>query len=159
MGKQGLAMYKSKGVTLVELVLTIAILGIALSGIMLAYVINVRYSASPIITAQAISIAKGYLEEVYSKDFPVTLPCPAPPANRSDYTNVCDYQGMVNNGVINQNGASVPSLQNYSILVNIVTSGFSFSGLTPGTDVVRIDVTVSHASIPNFVLSAYRTNF
>lgn len=51
------------GVTLIELVMFIVIVGIAVAGILLVYTNTVRYSADPVIRKQMLAIAEAMLEE------------------------------------------------------------------------------------------------
>jgi MSHA biogenesis protein MshO len=57
------------GFTLVELVVFIAILGIALAGVLAAYDFAVRASADPIVKKQALAIAESLLQEVQQMPF------------------------------------------------------------------------------------------
>lgn len=52
------------GVTLIELVVFIVIVGVAVAGLLLAYTQSVRYSADPITRKQMLAIAESMLEEV-----------------------------------------------------------------------------------------------
>ena len=53
-----------RGVTLIELVLFIVIVGIAVAGILVVYTNTVRHSADPVIRKQMLAIAEAMLEEV-----------------------------------------------------------------------------------------------
>lgn len=152
-------MFRSKkGFTLIEVVIAIAIISIALTGTLLAFQTVVRSSADPLIYQQATSIGKSYLEEIMSRQFPTSLPCPAPPGGgRSVYEDVCDYNNLTDVGARNQNGQTITGLEAYTVNVVLDTATAALGALTPGTQVIRIDVTVSHASIPNLLFSGYRT--
>lgn len=147
-----------KGFTLVELILSAVIISIALTGTISVLNRVVFSSVDPMLQQQAITIANSYLEEIMTKRFPGVLPCPAPSGPRSEYSSICDYDGLVNNGVINQFGSSVSGLDSYTINVSVNTTS-GFAGLIAGVDVVRVDVTVSNPNIVNTTLSSYRANF
>lgn len=57
------------GFTLIELVVFVAILGIAVAGVLLAYDYAVRGSADPIVRKQALAIAESLLEEIQQMPF------------------------------------------------------------------------------------------
>lgn len=150
----------SRGFTLIELVISIVIIAVGLTGTIFAILTATKYSADPMIKQQASSIAKSYLEEIIAKDFPSVVPCPAPSGGRTTYTSVCDYHGLSDTGVVDQNGQAVANLSAYNVRVNIDTSTAALGTLTSGTEVVRIDVIVSHKLLTTPVeLNAYRTRY
>ena len=71
-------MTRPRGFTLVELVIFIAILGIAVAGVLAAYDFSVRDSADPAVKKQALAIAESLLEEV--QQMPYTYCDPDDPA-------------------------------------------------------------------------------
>lgn len=155
---------KLHSASLVELVASIMIISISLTSVSLAY-FQASHAPSANAMQQALTIASNYFNEILLKNFPTTLPCPAPPANRSNYTNVCDYNNLVNVGARNKNGNVIPGLEKYTVSVNVVTStaailGSLTGGATAATaSVVRIDVTVTNAGMPNLIMSAYKGKY
>lgn len=69
---------KQFGFTLVELVLFIAIMGIAVAGVLMAYDHAARDSADPVVKKQALAIAESLLEEI--QQMPFTFCDPDDPA-------------------------------------------------------------------------------
>jgi type II secretory pathway pseudopilin PulG len=147
--------------SLVELVASMAIISISLTSVALAYV-QVAKAPSANAMQNALTIASNYLNEILGKNFPTTLPCPAPPANRQNYTNVCDYKNLVDVGAQDSNGNPITAFAAYTVAVTLDTSTAATLGtLTGGTTaaaayVVRIDLTVSNVGMPNFIISAYK---
>ena len=147
--------------SLVELVASMAIISISLTSVALAYV-QVAKAPSANAMQNALTISNNYLQEILSKSFPTTLPCPAPPASRKNYTNVCDYQNLINIGAQDSNGNPISGFGAYTVSVALDTSTAATLGtLTGGTTaaaayVVRIDLTVSNVGMPNFIISAYK---
>jgi MSHA pilin protein MshD len=184
-------MLKARGATLIELVIAIAVLAIAVAALMLLASGSVGHSADPMLEEQASAIAQAYLEEILQKGFcdpdfdvdadPATpLQCPlqctasacqaggcrhsgsALEPARDLYDDVCDYDGLADNGAVDQTGTSVPGLAQYHVDVDIVDDNSAgLNGLQGSSgEVVRIDVTVSHPAMPDDVrLSGFRANY
>lgn len=147
-----------KWYTLIELVTSMTIIAISLIGTLMAINAATLHSGDPLLRQQAMAIAESYLEEIAEKDFPVT-PCPS--GTRGTFTNICNYNGLTEHPT-NQNGTPMAGLNGYtvSVAVDSATASLGSPTLTPGTQVVRIDVTVSLAPmmVP-ITLSVYRTNY
>jgi MSHA pilin protein MshD len=126
---------RQRGLTLVELVLSIVIISIAVTGVLSAYVTMVSRSADPLIDVQAVAIAEAYMDEILSK--------PAAPASgagsRADYQTTGDYDGL-SEAPRNQFGDSIGSLATYSVTVSVTGQ------LVQTVTMQAIDVTVSHNS-------------
>jgi MSHA pilin protein MshD len=61
--------FRMRGISLVELIVFIVIVGIAVAGLMLVFTNTLRKSGDPVIQKQALSIAESLLEEVQAKPF------------------------------------------------------------------------------------------
>lgn len=151
---------KSTGYTLVELVMSLAIIAIAVLGTILAINTAGRFSGNPSVNYQAIAIAESYLEEIAQKNFPPTPITNCPAATRANFTNVCNYNGL-SETPHDQNGNAIAALSGYTVnvVVDSTTAQLGSPTLVAGTQVVRIDVTVSHNQMPNMTFSTYRTNY
>ncbi|MEY3182532.1 MAG: biosis protein MshD [Pseudomonadota bacterium] len=148
------------GFTLVELIIAIVIISVSLTGVLLAINLGSKYSADPTVNRQASAIAQAYMDEILTKSFPTSFPCPAPPGGgRSVYTSVCDYQGLSDTGAKDQFGNALTGLDKYNVSVNIDGTTAALGTLTPGTQVVRVDVTVSRNLMPTLTISGYRTKY
>src|SRR2546423_9608770 len=60
---------QAAGFTLIELVIFIAIMGVAVAGVLMAYDHAARDSADPVIKKQALAIAESLLEEIQQMPF------------------------------------------------------------------------------------------
>lgn len=149
------AIRKQRGFTLVELVITVVILGIAVAGILLVYVTTVASSADPMQREQAVAIAESYLDEILPKRF--NDPDGADgEALRSDFDDVDDYDQINGEVPTDMNGNAIAGLGSYSVDVAVV--GDSLNGLAAGTESLRVDVTVTY-DIESITISGYRTNY
>lgn len=143
-----------RGVTLVELLVSIVIVSIAASGVLGVLSMTTAASADPMIRHQAAAIAEAYLEEIMLK--PIADPDGIDgEAARADYDDLDDYDGLADAGARDQFGSPIAGLANYNVTVSVAPS----SGLpsVPAADALRVDVVVSHTADINFVLSGYRT--
>lgn len=151
---------KQKGLTLIEIIITIVILSIAIVALANSMAVLSQRSSDPMIQQQSLAIAESYIEEVTNKPFldPTTQTvCPAAPAVRSEYNNVCDYTGLPDTLVRDQAGNAISELSDYRVTVSIATSG-DLNGLT-STDVLRVDVTVTDPLSNNLALTVFRANY
>ena len=149
------------GLTLIELVISIAVLGIALGGALLAVDHTTVRSADPLLQHQASAVAEAYLEEILLKSFldpDVGTVCPASEANRGLYDNVCDYAGLDDSGARDQEGAAVTGLSSYRVRVTVDTAA-TLNTLTGSADVLRVDVRVNHGSRVDLTLSGYQASY
>jgi MSHA pilin protein MshD len=140
-----------RGVTLVELVVSIvviAIAGAALSGT-LAY-LNGTGNTS-ILQAQAQSIASAYLNEIVGKSF--VDPNVDGEPTRAQYDDIDDYDGLDTPAAADEQGNAAG---NFRVRVSVVPG--VLNGL-PAADVRRIDVTVDYGNGSSVVASAYRTRY
>ncbi len=153
------------GLTLIEMVITIVVISIAISGTLVVIQRTIASSADPMIVRQAVGIAEAYLEEILLKPYydPVLGagpgPCPAPdPNGRPEYNNVCDYNGLDDNGARDQDDSPVTDLTRYRVRVT-VDSTATLGALSGPADVIRADVRVTHPDDVDFTLSGYKANY
>jgi MSHA pilin protein MshD len=144
-----------RGVTLVELVISIVIVAVAASAILGLLARNASSSADAMVLAQAASVAESYLEESSLKPYADPDGVDGEGA-RSAYDDVDDYNGLVDAGARDQFGVAIPALAGYTVAVT-VTQSTALTGV-PSADAERVDVRVTFASPPvDFMLSGYKT--
>jgi len=153
---------REAGFTFIELIVSTVIIGVAVTGIFMAIMVAIRHSADPIVLHQAVAVAESYLQEIMVKGFAYSNPCPAAPGNngayaRDVYANVCDYNGL-SQVPTDQTNTALAGLGAYTVSVTVDSTG-SLPGLVSGTQVVRVDVTVTNPAFSGITISGYRTNY
>jgi MSHA pilin protein MshD len=143
-----------RGMTLIEVVISIVVIAIAVSAILGVLATNVQRSADAMVVSQGITIATAYLEEISLKSFGDPDGADGE-AGRSNFDDVDDYDGLFDAGAADQFGNPIPGLDDYQISVAVNTSG-ALPGVA-ASDAYRIDVRVEFAPYVDFTLSGYRT--
>lgn len=151
-------MKRQTGMTLVELVISIVIIGIAAAALYSAMAAISGRSADPLLRQQSLSIAEAYLEEILLQPFLDSggAVCPAPPASRASFDNVCDYAGLNDNGARDARGQAIAALANYRVQVAVTPQ--AWAGLAAG-DVLRVRVTVTDPAGQTLALDGFRTRY
>lgn len=142
------------GVTLIELILSMVIISIAITGLFSAMTFTIRHSSDPMVQHQAIAVAEAYLEEIILQAYA------DPDGNeagetRSTFDDVDDYNGFTDNGVHNQQGLADANLSRYSVSVSVSAP----MTLVDGVVAKKIKVTVASTGIDSIELIGYRMAF
>lgn len=153
---------RQQGLTLIELLLFVVVVGIALSAMLKVFVTATQASADPLIRRQQLAIAESLLREVQlmpvtwcDPDDPKaptagspgdcgTVEGPGPEAGESRYgpsrfDNVNDYQGFSMTGIADITNTPVTGLAGYAAAVAVTAA--DLDNLTGG-EALRITVTV-----------------
>ncbi|MDD0842147.1 type II secretion system protein [Pseudomonas sp. Gutcm_11s] len=150
-------MTRQRGMTLVELVLTIVIVGLAAAALYSAMAAIGGRSADPMLRQQSLAIAEAYLEEISLQPFldPGSGNiCPAAPAGRANFDNVCDYNSLNDIGARDARGQLVAGLGGYSVRVLVAQQ--AWEGLAANR-VLYAQVTVTDPTGQTLTLAGYRT--
>jgi MSHA pilin protein MshD len=167
---------RTRGFTLVEVILFIVVVSVGLAGLLTVYQTSVRSSADPMIRKQAILIAEATMNEIMQKSFqndpadpantsatlgctPNTAPaCAANSwANRPNYNDVDDYNGFNQTGILQIDGSTaVNGLANYTLQINV--AGAALGGIA-AANAKRIVVTVTNGGTEIVTLTGFRTNY
>ena len=145
---------RARGVTLVELIVSIVVIGVALAGVMVVIVRNTIASADPLIWHQAVIVGEAYLEEILTKNFTAD----GVEASRDLYDDVWDYNSLTDSPPRDQNGTAIAALAGYSVNVQVTTEALNDITLASG-NAVRAQVTVTMPTGGSVVVSGYRTNY
>lgn len=154
---------RSAGVTLVELIVALVIIGVALAGMIAVYTATTRSSTDPVIVQQMEAIADNMMEEILMKPFARQPGMPVPAASdRANYSVVSDYDGYGKSldGIRDVEGNQIPGLERYNVAVSVKPAALTN---VPSADALRIVVTVTVSgtdpALPKpVVLTGWRTN-
>ncbi|MBW3568091.1 MAG: pilus assembly protein MshD [Proteobacteria bacterium] len=144
------------GFSFIELVISLVVIGIAVTGVLLVFTQTVGSSADPLIRQQALAIAEAYLDEVISKHYDDPDGVDGEGA-RAAFDDIDDYSGL-NEAPTRGTGAAVAELAAYT--VNVIVGGATSIGPGGNQAVARlITVTVSHSGATVITLSGFRTDY
>lgn len=143
-----------QGMTLIEALLAIVVLGVGLTGILLAFNTVVRASADPVVSKQLLAIAQELQEEIQHKPYPAEPNVAPSGCARDTFNDVADYHGYASSASICAvDGTLITALAGYSVTVSVATATLSGVGAAK-----RITVTVSRGSA-SLALVGWRTDY
>ena len=151
---------RSAGVTLVELIVALVIMGVALAGMVAVYTATTRSSVDPVVAQQMQAIADNLMEEILMKPF-----AKGPGAGaRINFDDVLDYKGYDSGtaGVTNVEGTVIPGLERYEVVV-AVDDKATMPGVPSGQAMLVTVTVIDLRASPNapgsrLVLTGWRTN-
>lgn len=161
---------RSRGFTLVEMIIAMVIIGVGLAGVLTAFDTTVRSSADPMIHKQMLAVAEEMMEEILLKPYvdpegdaaPVNAvaACGAAGAVRNAFDDVSDYHDYQTTGICDIDGAAVVGLADYNVAVTVVENAAVATDLTglPVGAVRTVTVTVIRGG-EAIVLTGWRTNY
>ena len=169
------------GVTLIELVMFIVVVGVAAAGIVGVIGYATRASVDPMTQKQALAVAEAVLEEVRLMPFTYCDPDDANAASADSaaacttaegigpeggenrtagplyFDNVSDYSGFAVNPITDIAGNAIAGLTGYAAAITVENQGF---GGVAAADSLLITVTVTHPNLnPGIVLHGYRVRY
>jgi MSHA pilin protein MshD len=142
-----------RGLTLVELVVSLAIAGVVISTLWSAWAMLGRSSADPLVARQQLAVAQSLLREIELQPLPGTATA-APTPGRTGFASISDYHGLALNGITDVEGAAVPGLQAYT--ANVTVQPQALSGVPAGSG-WWVTVTVAGPGAGNLVLGQWRS--
>ena len=157
---------RQRGISLIELIIFIVIVGIAVAGVVQVMSRVTASSADAMLRKQAIAVAESVLEEIELKVF--TKPAggfagPFTLANRANFDTVTDYDLLTTGGAgitSVSTGAAVPNLGAYNFAVRVVPAALGAGAFSvPAANSVLITVTVTDPRGEAVQISTYRTRY
>jgi len=156
---------RQAGVTLVELIVAIVIIGAAMAGLTAALTRSNRVSADPLILQQKVAIAESLMGEILLKPFADDATA-ITAGVRDTYNDVYDFNGygidkttnLPMYGITDASNANIPGLETYAATV-AVDRTTAITGVPSGS-VMTITITVRRSGedpADAFVLTGWRT--
>jgi MSHA pilin protein MshD len=97
-----------RGVSLLEVLAAIVVMGLVFAGFVSTYATVMKHGSDAQLHGQAVAIAASYLDEILARayrDPDDGALCGTPEANRTAFDDVCDYDGLSQNGCTAVTGA------------------------------------------------------
>lgn len=164
---KALEIKSANGFSLIELVITIVIIGIALSALSGTLFSAVGRNADPLVQAKATHLSQAYLDEILAMRYQENSPlgggriddcsedgAEAGETNRSLFDDVDDYDGLTENADFLDTGTS----SNYSGFNVVITVSCVGPENTSSTNSKLIKVTITTPTNQNLVFSAFRAD-
>jgi MSHA pilin protein MshD len=144
---------RCRGVTLVELIVTIVVIAAAVSGAIALTSATAAKSADTMLQDQALVIGESYLNEILQKSFGSDCG----PCSRIQMDKVGDYNGLLDVGARDATGTAVTALSSYTVQVTVVDSALGAAPQVPVAQSELVTVTVTAPNGRSIALSGYRT--
>jgi MSHA pilin protein MshD len=179
---------KAAGVTLVELVVFIVIVGVAMAGLFAAFNTITAASADPQVRKQVLAIAESLMDEVALMPFTHCDPddplaptaaigaCTGAASNEdtamgpetgetrysaaTPFDNVSDYHGFaMASGIQDITNTTIAGLSAYFVDPIVITQAGTALGFATNADALRISITVRGPGGVTTTLESYRTRY
>lgn len=144
---------KRNGFTLVEILVSLVVMGIGMAGMISAFSVSAKSNADPMVRKQMLSIAEGMMEEIALKPYAVSANVAPAACARDTYNDIQDYNGYSTANVCDISGSAISSLSGYGVTVSVVSA--AFSGVPAS---LKITVTVTHGT-ESVKLTGWRTGY
>ncbi|MFO7530450.1 MAG: type II secretion system protein [Marinobacter sp.] len=160
------------GVTLVELIITIIVLGVAIAGVVGAFSVISGRSADPLNQTRAITLSQLYMDEILTRYYDESTPVgggkvpsgdvdctTAGPdgETRPTYDDADDYDGLSDSPPKDGEGNDLSGYGGFAVTVAVACAG-SEVGVAE-QEAKRIDITITDPSGQDWLFTAYRANF
>jgi MSHA pilin protein MshD len=172
-------MKRQRGTTLIELVMTIVIIGVAVAGVVGAFSLMAGRSADPLNQSRAIALSQLYMDEILAKQFAHKSPLGGGTVNtskadcsnigvddigvddesRSTFNDVDDYDVLDDYPPKNSEEDSLNGYSSFRVSISVQCAGNDIDALAQNHQTKRIDITITDPSGNDYLFSAYRGNF
>lgn len=159
-----------KGVTLIEMVITIVILGIALSALISSLSSGISQSATPLWESRSLELTQAYLDEILAMKFDGAQPIgggvvsgvcaiSTDGQSRANFDDVDDYDGLNDSPPqLIETSLDMSTYSDFSVLVSVSCSGTELN-LSDDAFAKRIVVTVNVPGGQSRSVAVYKGNF
>lgn len=108
----------SQGFTLIEMIVAIVVLGLGITGVMMAYTHSARGPADAVVQRPLLGLAQGLLDEALSKPFHPVPGGGTSSCDRTALNDVSDYNGY-SGRVCDVHGIDVAGFSGYTVDVSV----------------------------------------
>ncbi|MEX2239728.1 MAG: prepilin-type N-terminal cleavage/methylation domain-containing protein [Burkholderiales bacterium] len=175
---------RQRGLSLIETVIFIVVLGIGIAGLAVLYNQLTLASVDPLVRKQAVAVASSLMEEIQLRPFTFCDPddpavftaasaagCGTPEGVGAEggetrygptfFDNVSDYAALppMAGSIQDITNTTISDLTGYSAQVQIVAAGGDFPAAIPADEALRITVTVTGPANTQVVLQGYRLRY
>ena len=148
---------KSSGVTLVELIVFMVLVGIAMAGVFAAFNTMTAASVDPQVRKQMLAIAESLMDEIQLRPFACSGSC----SGSRPFDSVSAYNNLRLTGITDVNSTPITGLESYNAQVTVAPAALG-SGVNtiPNTASLLITIVVSNLSSGvSLTLEGYRTHY
>ena len=161
---------RQRGLSLIELIVAIVIIGISVAGVLSVFGQAVGGSADPVMVKQSYAVAEALLEEVQQAPFTlcdpsdplaetgVCTPAFVWPAGARPFDHVIKYNAFALNPIASIDGVVIPALAGYTAAISVAAAALNDIPAAGG-NAVLITVTVTAPNGNAYVLRGWRTRF
>ena len=144
---------RARGFTLPEALLAIVVIGVGLSGVLLAFSTVSRNNADPVVRKQMMAIAQELLEEIQLKPYALAANSAAAGCARDTFNDVRDYDGYSSVGFCTVDGVVISALSKFNFGVSVAAG--TLGGVNAA---LKITVTVQNSG-DTLQLVGWRTDY
>ncbi|RBP20553.1 MSHA pilin protein MshD [Marinobacter pelagius] len=163
---------RQSGVTLVELIITIVVLGIAIAGVVGAFSVITGRSADPLNQTRAVTLSQLYMDEILSRYYDESTPLGGGKVAAADvdcgtggpdgetrptFDDTDDYDGLADGPPADSDGNALVGYGGFAVAVAVACAGTEVG--VAAEDAKRIDITITDPSGQDWLFTAYRANF
>ena len=142
-----------RGFTLIEMVVAILVIGIGLTGVLLAFGLVTRGSGDAAVRKQMLAVAEELMEEIQLKPYAAAANAAPAACARDTYNDVADYDGYSAGTVCDIGGSALPALAGYAVSVSVQAATLQGVSATK-----KIVVTVRRGA-ETLVLTGWRSDY
>ncbi|MBF0218517.1 MAG: hypothetical protein HQL49_03175 [Gammaproteobacteria bacterium] len=158
-----------QGLSLIEMVIFIIIVGVALASLAQLFALNVRHSATPLLRQKSVILANAYMEEIIRKRWDELTPdgggkidsatstIATEEGLRSVYDDIDDYH-LLSGAPTKTDGSTMQGFDGFSVNVAVRHPSAAWNTIA-ATEVKQITVTVSAPNGESLQLNSFRVNF
>ncbi len=144
---------QARGFTLPEALLAIVVIGVGLSGVLLAFSTVSRNNADPVVRKQMMAIAQELLEEIQLKPYSIAANSAAAGCARDTFNDVRDYDGYSSTGFCTVDGVAISALAKFNVASGVATGTLGGVGAA-----LKITITVQNSG-DTLQLVGWRTDY